>query len=113
MPEVDYNALRFALDLLQLLGLAAIGVYTWLINRSKANRAAIGELERQATSHAERLAIIEQQIAQAPTHTDLGKVYDRLNGVAETLSQLNGQLNGVTHQLSMVNEYLLNQGAKK
>lgn len=109
MPEVDYNGLRFVLDLLQLLGLIGIGIYSWFVNRTKVNRHAIEQIERAAAEHARRLDVLDNRMNHAPTHQDLGQVYDRLNGVAETMSQLNGQLSALGHQLSMVNEYLLNR----
>ena len=115
----DYEAARFWMGFLQLAGLVALGVYTHVTSKSKANSSAIntvrGDMESKYDDLEERVGrcerrqdVFESRIDGAPTHNDLSKVYDRLNSVSEDLSAVGGQLRALSHQLSMVNTYLLN-----
>lgn len=108
MGDVDYTMLRFVLDLIQIGGVVGLGIYTWFVNRTKSNRQDINALHARLQQVERNHDVLQSQVEHAPTHYDLGKVYEQLNGVANTLSELTGQLGAVNHQLSMVHEYLLN-----
>lgn len=119
LQNLDYRALQFWVNALQLLGLAALFVYTHFTNKSKVNATAInnvrGDLESK-DHHLEgrivrcerRQDVFESKQDGALTHEDLSNVYHRLNEVAEDLSGVSGQMRALSHQLSMVNQYLLN-----
>lgn len=120
LSQFDYGAAKLALDLAQLGGLVALGVYQHLTSKSKANareismvredaEAAFSGLEERVARVERRQDVFESKLDGAPTHQDLSKVYDRLNDVAEDLSGVSGQMRALSHQLSMVNQYLLNQ----
>lgn len=125
LPTMDYGAARFWMDALQVGGLLALGLYQHLTNKAKANTSAIntvrgdlerlyGRLEQRIGRSERRQDVFESQMAGAPTHQDLAKLHERLNSVAEDLSDAGGQMRALSHQLSMVNEYLLNsKGANR
>ena len=119
LSQFDYEAARFWMGFLQILGLVALFVYTHVTNKSKANASAINtvrgdmeatydHLEERVVRCERRQDVFESPMDGAPTHQDLSKVYDRLNDVAEDLSGCSGQMRALSHQLSMVNSYLLN-----
>lgn len=119
LSQFDYEAARFWMGFLQILGLVALFVYTHVTNKSKANASAINtvrgdmeatydHLEERVVRCERRQDVFESRMDGAPTHQDLSKVYDRLNDVAEDLSGCSGQMRALSHQLSMVNSYLLN-----
>ncbi|RCW62620.1 uncharacterized protein DUF2730 [Marinobacter nauticus] len=119
LSQFDYEAARFWMSFLQILGLVALFVYTHITNKSKANASAINtvrgdmeatydHLEERVVRCERRQDVFESRMDGAPTHQDLSKVYDRLNDVAEDLSGCSGQMRALSHQLSMVNSYLLN-----
>lgn len=119
LSQFDYEAARFWMGFLQILGLVALFVYTHITNKSKANASAINtvrgdmeatydHLEERVVRCERRQDVFESRMDGAPTHQDLSKVYDRLNDVAEDLSGCSGQMRALSHQLSMVNSYLLN-----
>lgn len=119
LAEIDYSGARFWMDILQLIGFAALALYTHITSRSKANRAAINalreDIEKDVDAAVERvirgerhLDVLESRMNNAPTHADLGRVYARLNTVAAHMERLSGQMGAVAHQLQLVNEYLLN-----
>ncbi|MCH8500165.1 MAG: DUF2730 domain-containing protein [Marinobacter sp.] len=116
--DIDYDGVRVSLQLIQLLGLCLLGIYTHITNKSKANAEAINAMRKDFESDLEKLAerqsrverhqdVLESRVSAAPSHQDLAKMYDRLNTVASDMERLSGQMMGVAHQLSMVNEYLL------
>lgn len=109
MADVDYTALRFWIDVLYLGGVIAVGIYAWVVNRSKANRSAIDELDGRTQSVERRQDKLEERVANVPTHHDLARVYDRLNGVSEQVKEMNGNLTGISRQIGMISEYLLNR----
>lgn len=120
LSQFDASYAKLALDIAQLGGLVALGVYQHLTSKSKANASAINQvradlegsharLEERISRTERRQDVFESRMDNAPTHADLSKVYDRLNDVAEDLSSVGGQMRALSHQLSMVNQYLLNQ----
>lgn len=135
LSMVNFEALRLGLEVLQLIGLVVLAIYTHITGKSKANAKAIEEitktnveannairrdfeaglksLEIRVGNTERRNEVLESQQKQAPNHADLSKVYDRMNAIAESMERQNGQLNALTHQLSMVNEYLLNNRGDK
>jgi hypothetical protein len=119
LSQFDYSAAKFWMGVLQLLGLVALGIYTHVTSKSKANASAINNvrgdmesvydhLEERVVRCERRQDVFESKQGNAPTHGDLSKVYDRLNDVAEDLSGMSGQMRALSNQLSMVNQYLLN-----
>lgn len=119
LSQFDYSAAKLALDVAQIAGLCALGLYQHLSNKSKANAGAINKVRHDLEESQDRLEarisraerrqdVFESRMDNAPTHQDLSKVYDRLNDVAEDLSGVSGQMRSLSHQLSMVNNYLLN-----
>jgi hypothetical protein len=77
----------------------ALGFYVHLTSKNKAitDRLDVmdGDIKSDLSGHAERLARLESHHANAPTHADLAKVYDKLNRVAESCSRVEGQLGGM------------------
>lgn len=69
------------------------------------------DVELRLDAHSEQIATLEKGAQDAPTHGDLGKLYDRINRVGEDVSELSGGLAGVKNLLNTIHEYLL-RGAK-
>jgi len=124
LEAMDYKAAAFWLSALQMLGLIALFVYTHLTNKSKANESAISGLRADIHEHIDGLearmtmcesrgAVMERRLEDAPKHSDLSRIYDRLNVVAEDLSKSSGQMRQLSTQLSMINQYLLTEKGPK
>jgi len=103
----DYDAWRFWFSLLQWLLTLGVGFFAWWINRDKARRldvdGRIGGLE-------ERVTQVERDQYHAPTHHDIGNVYERLNETNTSLAELTGQLGTLATSLGRIETYLLNNG---
>jgi hypothetical protein len=113
MPgDIDYTAMRFALDLLQLAAILVLGIYSWIVNGRKANRQAIEELAVMLQSQERRISVAESRIDAAPTHGDLGQLYERVNLVAQDISKLTAGVAAIEYQVRMVSEYLLTREKK-
>lgn len=133
-PSIDYQAWQFWFNVIQFLGLLALGIYTWWINREKVNakrfkgleddvkervtkvalEAFEKERERNCQRHRERTGSIEGElkklgsdISHLPTQADIGRVYDRVHEVARDMDQAVGELKSTRHQLHLVLEELL------
>lgn len=119
MEGFDYGQARFWVDMLQLAGLVVLGVYTHITRRSAANTAAIDALGEQTQERIDgvgqrmsnleqRVAVMESQISQAPTHHDLAILHKRVTRAAEQMEHLTGEFRASNRQLSLICEHLLN-----
>jgi len=91
----------------QTLAMGAIAFYTWMSARSKATRAALGELSQQVAVNERRVSVIEKQISMGPTHDDIGRIYKRLEAMNGELQRMNGSQEAQLRQLSLISEHLL------
>lgn len=67
------------------------------------------ELETRMAEHAARINRLEGVTAKAPTHDDLGKLYEKQNETARSVAQLVGEVKGMGDTLRLI----LNQIAHK
>lgn len=77
----------------------AVGFYAHLIGKNTVITTRIDTMDEalkgEITKHAERLARLESDRANAPTHADLSNVHDKMNRVNESCSRMEGQLLGI------------------
>ncbi len=102
----DMNTLRLVFDV--VVTLAVFGNFWWSILDRK-NRATAQELadHKRVASDAvsaisERLTKIESQVENAPSHADLARVYESINGLAATVNKLVGENSVQTDLLRML-----------
>ncbi|MDR5857937.1 DUF2730 family protein [Halomonas eurihalina] len=108
MDGFDYSQGKFWIDLLQLVGLVALGIYTHITHRSKANSQAIEEVRNHVISIERRVDVLENRQAQAPTHGDLAILHKRVTNATETMERLAGEFQATNRQLGLIHEHLLN-----
>lgn len=124
MNSINWDAYRFVFDILQTLFMALLGVYAWWTNRSHVTTSAIEQVEAKVSEVKasleirvnkldRRLGTVEQEVKHLPDHEDIGDIHEKVNQVATTMSQMQGELAGINRTLGLINEYLLNQGGKK
>lgn len=143
---MNYEALDFGLKLLNLLGTMAVGVYVWLSNRNRVTNERITALQEHTDSgisgvridsahridaldkaiearldrHGNQLAQLEAHRQNAPGHSDLKRLHERIDGFSSDIARLEGNfvgaINGITGQLAgvqrtvdLLNDYLLNK----
>ncbi len=105
--HLNYDALRFWLEIIQLGATVLLGVYVWIVSRTRANKTAIDRVDRRVSELVRRVDVIDQELRAAPTHDDLGKLYDRLNTMNGQLQQIAGHLEAMARQFALINEHLL------
>lgn len=113
MTTPDWNAYRFVFDVLQTLFMAALGIYAWWTSRSRATTSAINQVEIRMEELNRRVDKVEHDISHLPDHDDIGDIHEKVNQVATTMSNVQGELGQMNKTLGLINEYLLNQGGKK
>lgn len=121
--NIDYRAWAFWLQFAQVVGYLILGVWVWISNRRKATVAEImavrTELQQvknmqsdKCNIHQERTTKIEEAMKTAPTHNDLGQMYERINSVKGTVDEMSGTLKAVNRQLGLLVEHHLRGGKK-
>lgn len=108
---MEYEALKIWIDIAQFGVTGGIGIWLWLVRKNDTTNVHLAQLERDVDqrldNHAQRLAGLEADIKGLPTHKDLGDLYERVNQVAENLSQLTGEFRGVRDTLGLIHRQLL------
>lgn len=102
--------LQLWLNIIVLLCLLANTFYTWITIRNKANKAAIDELSVEVSTLKTSVKVLENHRENAPTHTDMGGLYNRVNEVNGKLENVTGSLDGIKTQLSLITEHLIRGG---
>lgn len=109
-----------------------VALYMYLANKNKATNERIGKLEtdieakfdehakaedgkfqgvsRSLGAYAERIQHLETAAETAPTHGDLGKVYEAINTLAATVNQLVGENRGQSDTLRLILNQITQKG---
>lgn len=111
---MDWTAAKVILDAAALLISICVGIYAWWANRSRARREEIQALrdeltadEKILTQHAGRMAGIEKDLANQPSHADINALRQTVSDLSGHVRELNGTMNTVTKFVDMMNEHLL------
>ena len=113
---LDYPAMKFLLDLIQMVITLLIGLYVWQSNRHRVTNERISELEsdmdERLDKYAERITTLEVRAGAAPTHDDLKRMHKRLDIMNGELQHLSGESSAARRTLDLIHEYLMNNGGK-
>jgi hypothetical protein len=125
--QIDYNAARFWLEVLLLLGNIGMYLYVWIDRGQRVGRARMEAMEAAAKTDfirlSERLTGAEAKLAQVPTHDDLGRIYERIakltdsisefkEGLSARLGEMKGEFRAVREGVSMIHQFLLEERKK-
>lgn len=82
--------MKLTFDIVQTVLIAIIGVMNWLNNRQRVTNATISRLEDSIDSrldkHAEQITRLEVDMRNAPSHNDLGKIYDEIRNQSREIA---------------------------
>lgn len=110
---MDYEAWRFWVDLSQFVLTGALGIYLWLVNRTRVNAERIRQLEDDIDNRVDaidqRVTRLEATGEHAPTHDDLGKIHNRIDECTKGVSSLEGKFQKANETLNTIHEFLLNR----
>ncbi|WP_241085749.1 DUF2730 family protein [Candidatus Vondammii sp. HM_W22] len=105
--KIDYSAWRFWYEI-ALGGVVVVNfAYTWVANRSKANRKAIEGVDERMTETIRRTDRLEQRADNAPSHNDLAVLHDRITDLSGAVRELTGVLQAMRRSVDRVETYLL------
>lgn len=97
--------------------------YAWHSAKDRAQKAEIDAVKKDFTDRDERrrkdvgelrdrVTEVETIIKHLPNQSQIGEVYDSINGVGREVSALGATLKAVSTQVARVETYLLNEGKK-
>lgn len=108
---MDIETAKLLFQVLQFLITGGIGIYVYLATKNRVTNERINalqsDLDNKIDGHGERIAHLEAQAEGAPTHDDLSRLHEKINKVAEGVSNLGGQFKGVENLLNTIHEHLL------
>lgn len=104
--------LQLWLSILVLILTVVNLVYTWFNIRHKATKENIDDLTDVTNNLVRRVSVMEERYRTAPTHNDLGKLYDKVNSFGGKIENVSGTLEAIKGQLALINEHLINGGKR-
>ncbi len=114
---MDYVSAQFWFNVVQFLITGILGVYVYVVARTRATTDKIrlleGEMYARTNRHADQLARLETNANHAPTHEDIQQINDSLSRRLDTLhgdiAKLSGIIEGLSRNVALMNEHLLNR----
>jgi hypothetical protein len=110
---MDYDALRFWLDLLQWGLTAVVAVYVWASRRHQVTDERIQQLEATIRQRLDvqdaRLVRVERDLEHVPTHQDFRRFDDALAGLHKEMGRVAGELGSMRQAISLIQDHLLNR----
>ena len=94
-----------------VLGLLAGGL-AWLVKSVLANSRQVDSCatDEDVDNLRERTAALEATQKAMDVRAELGKVHERVDEVARTSSNIDGQLNQVNRTLGLIQQHLMGEG---
>lgn len=124
---MDKEAISLSLSIANFVLTWGIALYMYLSNKNKATNARITSLEddiaekfekqaaetgRTLVGLIQRIAMLETSSERAPSHADLAKVYESINGLASTVNQLVGENRGQSDTLRLILNQITEKGMR-
>ena len=97
-----------------------VTVGLWLYVRSSDRHekidARFSDLERNVDGRLDgtqqRLAALEAEVKRAPTHDDLGRIYERINQVGTSLGEIKGGMDEMKSSFRQLMSSIINKGTQ-
>lgn len=132
--------MRFWLDVIVLIAVAANTVYTWWSNKEKVNGGRIKSLEakvaeKQDSEAAQKILAdhearcrrhreqtgnldatlrgLQSEVNHLPSRSEIKGLNDNITDLAGKMGRFEGRLEGINRVADLMNEFLINQGGKK
>lgn len=113
---MDMEMAKLAFQIGQFALTAGVGFYVYMSNKNKVTNDRITEMEKDIDTklddYGDRIARLEERSEHAPTHEDLGVIYEKMKALGTKLDTMSGEFGQVKNLLGIIHEYILN-GAKK
>jgi len=103
----NYVAWKFWLDVAQLLGIVAVGLYSWWSNRSKATQKRFNRHDSRLGSVEVELDHIKQAVEQRGPCQLHGQFDKRLRLIEGGVEKIDGRMQGVGNSLDLIQQHLM------
>lgn len=111
---MDIETAKLAFQILQFLITGGIAVYVYLASKDRVTNERINGLENDLDgkfdNHGERIARLETHGQNAPTHSDLGDLHNKVNTVDLKVSAQGGKLDAIDATLRMILSRITERG---
>ncbi|MHB9021317.1 MAG: DUF2730 family protein [Halothiobacillus sp.] len=97
-------------DGIQTLGMLILGYLGYVMKKEMADAKVIKTIEDELIAAKQRIALIEQQQINAPTHQDLSTLHERINDLSGAVRELVGVMRAVERSVDRVETKLINEG---
>lgn len=85
-------------------------IWDYVDKRNDKTNERIAALSGQVEELEREVAALRAETASSPSHADLAKVYDSINGLAATVNQLVGENRGQTDTLRLILNQITQKG---
>ena len=110
---MDYQAASFYLSLVNSAGI----IFIWFMQRGTVTTSAIDRLERTMEARnsdiREKLAHFESDLKNSPSHENLSQLYERMNDISKSVSQLAGTTSAMNEQVRTLISFLTQKGLER
>jgi len=110
---MNYQAAQFWANIIALIVGAGAGIHSWQTRRRMITSSRLSRVEETINEHVAdngvQLAHIDERLRNAIDLSELNPLYERLNSVDKSLSEMKGKM----HTLDLIHEMLLNEGGQK
>lgn len=103
---INWNALRFIMDFVQIVGLFGVAIFAWVTRKSDRNEGDITKNAGRLTTLEKDLNEIDVILRHAPNHDDMEKVHTRISEVKDQVSQINSVVSGMSSTVNAIKESL-------
>lgn len=110
---LNWTAVKVFLDVVVLIAVAAIGIYTWWVSKGQATSSAILDVDKRVDDVEARVIQVERDVSHVPTHADVAELSARISGLHGDLREIKGSLAGLARSVNLMNEHLIRQGSDK
>lgn len=104
--------IRVWLQLINMIGTFALGVWLYLEKRSDKTNERITDLAARVDEMDKDVSSLKTTAENAPNHDHLAKVYESVNALSATVNQLVGENRGQSDTLRLILNQITAKGMK-
>lgn len=113
---LDYTAMDFWWKAFITVINLAIGAYLFWERHNDETKRRIDSLENAVDTrmdeHSQRMASLESDTKHMPTHSDIGRLYERVTAVDRSISRMEGEYKSQSDILRMILNQIAQKGMK-
>lgn len=117
MLKVDYQAAGFWFSVGQWIFNVLIAVYLWISRKQTATNKRVekinSELSNRINETEKSLIRVCTDLEHLPHQKQFDKLSTDITSLTKELGKLDGRLGGINRAVDLINEFLINQGAKQ